>query len=255
MNDLRQKVIRLAHAKPSLRPVLLPLLKQARSKKASHPASDLGYDLVGIIGREMKRRGIVDDYMQGATYENIAWEMAQQARKNPMLMVKVFEPAIKAFAQMYKNAQDKQALLRAPAPGTLPSLVVGLLFAFEGGGMNWDYPELKRYGGEAIVAAQLVNELANDGPYAMRRFPGLMIQVDRKEYRYDQRKHLLKVYVDVFGSMDSASESGVVSAVDDAVSKEIESLVKVDSTRRFENLVYGMAGDFHFRGAVKVEVL
>ena len=49
MSNLRSKVIRLAHARPELRPALLPLLKEA----APRPKKDPNTDPHGIIGMEV----------------------------------------------------------------------------------------------------------------------------------------------------------------------------------------------------------
>lgn len=110
MSDLRNKLIRLAHSKPDLRPDLLPLIRQAgesgeagthqdarvlakTQKKVSHPVSDLGTELVGILGRYLVKTGQITDYMRGDVYEDIAWQMSLYAKKNPLKMVAAFQKA------------------------------------------------------------------------------------------------------------------------------------------------------------------
>lgn len=217
--DLRKKVIRLAHAKPELRPHLLPLIQ----KQAGHSAKDLGPELIGIIGREMKKRRLVDDYMRGDTYENIGDLLLAHIRKHPDQIAKMFAPVIQNFqwsAWENRGGGSKKAVRYPDVRGMTPAMSARLVVPVYGGIQKFD-PD---FGGRTslIVGSQIINNfLIDQNPHHMgRKFSDLFYAYD-KESKYDARKDEFILYVDVFGPVEDYEESAVLQSLEGRVEKDL----------------------------------
>lgn len=99
MADLRSKLIRLAHAKPDLRPVLLPLLKEA----AKAPAKLKGKKLDALISKTYYKYGdrVQIDMMSIPKIYREA-EAAYNAEATPEAAEAALDKAIQASIAKYR---------------------------------------------------------------------------------------------------------------------------------------------------------
>jgi hypothetical protein len=99
MSDLRNKIIRLAHANPELRPHLLPLLKEGTQEKSALREMSLD-EIEAVLQKE--HRVMVESINRA---ENAVAAMSQAVITNPMAKEKVL-PVLNAISRGLMEANQ-----------------------------------------------------------------------------------------------------------------------------------------------------